>query len=113
MNSFRTSLRLKIRFVRLGSERPSNLYDRFQGELLRRKAFLQSRLFSDLNQWKSEECRRPQPGHSQTSIKLYTQILSVYHDPSELDVVKYLGIISVSHGDLAEVIEEMQWRKVN
>ena len=44
-----------------------------------------------------------------------TQILSVYHDPSELDVVKYLGIISVSqaHGDLAEAIEEMQWRKVN
>ena len=54
MNSFRTSLRLKIRFVRFGSERPSDLYDRFQGELLRRKAFLQSRLFSDLNKWKSE-----------------------------------------------------------
>ena len=37
--------------------------------------------------------------------QLYTQILSVY--PSELDVVKYLGIISVSHGDLAEAIEDI------
>ena len=37
--------------------------------------------------------------------QLYTQILSVY--PSEVNIVEVLGIISASHGNLAEVIEEI------
>jgi hypothetical protein len=37
--------------------------------------------------------------------QLYTHILSVY--PSSVNVVHVLGIISVSHGDLAEVMEDI------
>ena len=37
--------------------------------------------------------------------RLYTQILSVY--PSSVNIVHVLGIISVSHGILAEVIEDI------
>ena len=37
--------------------------------------------------------------------QLYTQILSVY--PSAVNIVHVLGIISASHGDLAEVIEDI------
>jgi hypothetical protein len=37
--------------------------------------------------------------------QLYTQILSVY--PSSVNIVRVLGIISVSHGDLAEVMEDI------
>ena len=37
--------------------------------------------------------------------QLYTQILSVY--PSEVNIVRVLGIISVCHGELAEVMEEI------
>ena len=37
--------------------------------------------------------------------QLYTQILSVY--PNEFNIVHVLGIISVSHGDLAEVMEDI------
>ena len=37
--------------------------------------------------------------------QLYTQILSVY--PSAVNIVQVLGIISTSHGELAEVIEEI------
>ena len=37
--------------------------------------------------------------------QLYTQILSVY--PSDANIVHVLGIISVSHGELAEVMENI------
>ena len=37
--------------------------------------------------------------------QLYTQILSVY--PSAVNIVQVLGIISASHGDLAEVFEDI------
>ena len=37
--------------------------------------------------------------------QLYTQILSVY--PSEVNIVQILGIISASHGELAEVMEDI------
>ena len=37
--------------------------------------------------------------------QLYTQILSVY--PSEVNIVRILGIISVSGGELAEVMEDI------
>ena len=37
--------------------------------------------------------------------QLYTQILSVY--PSEVNIVQILGIVSVFHGELAEVIEDI------
>ena len=37
--------------------------------------------------------------------QLYTQILSVY--PSNVNIVQVLGIITVSHGELAEVIEDI------
>ena len=37
--------------------------------------------------------------------QLYTQILSVY--PSEVNIVQILGIISISHGELAEVMEDI------
>jgi NACHT domain len=37
--------------------------------------------------------------------QLYTQILSVY--PSEVNIVQVLGIISVSHGESAEVMEDI------
>jgi hypothetical protein len=37
--------------------------------------------------------------------QLYTQILSVY--PSEVNIAQVLGIISVSHGELAEVMEDI------
>ena len=37
--------------------------------------------------------------------QLYTQILSVY--PSEVNIVQVLGIISISHGKLAEVMEDI------
>ena len=37
--------------------------------------------------------------------QLYTQILSVY--PSTVNIVKFLGIISASHGILAEAIEDI------
>ena len=37
--------------------------------------------------------------------RLYTQILSVY--PSEVNITHILGIISISHGELAEVMEDI------
>ena len=37
--------------------------------------------------------------------QLYTQIISVY--PTEVNIARVLGIISVSHGELAEVMEEI------
>jgi hypothetical protein len=37
--------------------------------------------------------------------QLYTQILSGY--PSEVNIVRVLGIISASHGELAEVMEDV------
>jgi hypothetical protein len=37
--------------------------------------------------------------------QLYTQIISVY--PSEVNIVRVLGIISASRGDLAEVMEDI------
>ena len=48
---------------------------------------------------------KPDPTAFSDLDQLYTQILSVY--PSKVDIVKFLGIISVSHGDLAEAVEDV------
>ena len=48
---------------------------------------------------------KPDPTAFSDLDHLYTQILSVY--PSAVNIVQYLGIISISHGDLAEVIEDI------
>ena len=48
---------------------------------------------------------KPDPTAFSDLDQLYTQILSVY--PSSVNIVKVLGIISASHGDLAEVIEDI------
>ena len=46
---------------------------------------------------------KPDPTAFSDLDQLYTQILSVY--PSTVNIAQVLGIISVSHGELAEVIE--------
>ena len=48
---------------------------------------------------------KPDPTAFSDLDQLYTQILSVY--PSAVNIVKVLGIISASHGELAEVIEDI------
>ena len=48
---------------------------------------------------------RPDPTAFSDLDQLYTQILSAY--PSAVNIVKVLGIISVSHGDLQEVMEDI------
>ena len=48
---------------------------------------------------------RPDPAAFSDLDQLYTQILSVF--PSAVNIVKILGIISVSHGTWAEVIEDI------
>ena len=48
---------------------------------------------------------KPDPTAFSDLDQLYTQILSVY--PSSVNIVHVLGIISVSHGDLVEVIEDI------
>ena len=48
---------------------------------------------------------KPDPTAFSDLDQLYTQISSVYS--SEVDLVKYLGIISVFHGDSAKAIEEV------
>jgi hypothetical protein len=48
---------------------------------------------------------KPDPTAFSDLDQLYTQILSVY--PSAVDIVHVLGIISVSHGELAEVMEDI------
>ena len=48
---------------------------------------------------------KPDPTAFSDLDQLYTQILSVY--PSAVNIVHILGIISVSHGNLSEVIEDI------
>ena len=48
---------------------------------------------------------KPDPTAFSDLDQLYTQILSVY--PSEVNIVQLLGIISESHGELAEVMEDI------
>ena len=48
---------------------------------------------------------KPDPTAFSDLDQLYTQILSVY--PSTVNIVQVLGIISASHGILAEVIEDI------
>ena len=48
---------------------------------------------------------KPDPTAFSDLDQLYTQILSVYS--SQVDLVKYLGIISASHGQLAKAIEDV------
>ena len=48
---------------------------------------------------------KPDPAAFSDLDQLYTQILSAY--PSAVNIVKVLGIISVSHGDLQEVMEDI------
>ena len=48
---------------------------------------------------------KPDPTAFSDLDLLYTQILSVY--PSEVNIAHVLGIISVSHGQLAEVMEDI------
>ena len=48
---------------------------------------------------------KPDPTAFSDLDQLYTQILSVY--PSAMNIVKVLGIISASHGSLAEAIEDI------
>jgi hypothetical protein len=48
---------------------------------------------------------KPDPTAFSDLDQLYTQILSVY--PTVVNIVQYLGIISVSHGKLAEVMEDI------
>ena len=48
---------------------------------------------------------KPDPPAFSDLDQLYTQILSVY--PRTVNIVKVLGIISVSHGELAEVMEDI------
>ena len=48
---------------------------------------------------------KPDPMAFSDLDQLYTQILSAY--PSTVNIAQVLGIISVSHGDLAEVMEDI------
>ena len=48
---------------------------------------------------------KPDPTAFSDLDKLYTQILSIY--PSAVNIVQVLGIISVSHGERAEVMEDI------
>ena len=48
---------------------------------------------------------RPDPSAFSDLDHLYTQILSVF--PSSVNIVKILGIISLFHGKLAEVVEDI------
>ena len=48
---------------------------------------------------------KPDPMAFSDLDQLYTQILSVY--PSNVNIVQILGIITASHGELAEVIEDI------
>ena len=48
---------------------------------------------------------KPDPTAFSDLDQLYTQILSVY--PSEVNIAQVLGIISASHGSLAEAIEDI------
>ena len=48
---------------------------------------------------------RPDPAAFSDLDHLYTQILSVF--PSSVNIVKVLGIISIFHGNLAEVVEDI------
>ena len=48
---------------------------------------------------------KPDPTAFSDLDQLYTQILSVY--PSAVNIVHVLGIVSASHGNLAEVIEDI------
>ena len=48
---------------------------------------------------------KPDPSAFSDLDQLYTQILSVY--PTAVNIVKVLGIISASHGELAEVMEDI------
>ena len=48
---------------------------------------------------------KPDPTAFSDVDQLYTQILSVY--PSAVNIAQVLGIISASHGDLAEAIEDI------
>ena len=48
---------------------------------------------------------KPDPMAFSDLDQLYTQILSVY--PSTVNIVHVLGIVSASHGDLAEVVEDI------
>ena len=48
---------------------------------------------------------KPDPTAFSDLDQLYTQILSVY--PSTLNIVQVLGIVSTSHGDFAEVFENI------
>ena len=48
---------------------------------------------------------KPDPTAFSDLDKLYTQILSIY--PSAVNIARVLGIISVSHGWFAEVMEDI------
>ena len=50
---------------------------------------------------------KPDPSAFSDLDQLYTQILSVY--PSTVNIVEVMGIISASHGELAEVMEDIFW----